>query len=178
MVDTRHSIKSRVDLAFRREPPREERKREPGHLSCITRAGQHSSVSIEPTWLPCSPRTMPGTRYCARERPIISSARPFSSIRVSDISRPPPPLAPIFRPPSSFPDLRAPRPTVDLLPLPLFALPTSLVFRVIKDHPGPPTSPSRYARPNRIDFRLPRSRRRQNTPAPASRSKEEISSYS
>lgn len=34
---------------------------------------------------------MPGTRYCARERPIISSARPFSSIRVSDISFPPSP---------------------------------------------------------------------------------------
>lgn len=32
---------------------------------------------------------MPGTHYIARGRPIISSIRPFSSIRVSDISSPP-----------------------------------------------------------------------------------------
>lgn len=181
MVDTRHSIKSRVDLAFRREPPPEKRGRESRGISLASLA----LASIHPF-----PLSRPGCRAALAQCRALAIARardllfhqlvPFLRSAYPIYPSRPPPLATIFRPPSSFPDLRAPRPTVDLLPLPLFALPTSLrfVFRVIKDHPGPPTSPSRYARLNRIDFRLPRSRRRQNAPAPASRSKEEISSYS
>lgn len=57
-----------VDLAFRRELRRERAasaEGKGGTFSCITRAGQHSSVPIEQAWL-LQPRTMPGTRYCAR----------------------------------------------------------------------------------------------------------------
>jgi len=133
VVDTRHSIKSRADLAFRCEP-RRERKREP-ELSCITRAGQHSSVSIEPTWPAVQPLHNAGPLAIARARdllfhqlvPFLRSAYPIY------------PSPSVFRPLSSFSDLRAPRRIVDLFPFPLFALPTSLsasyfaLLRIILD---------------------------------------------
>lgn len=147
-MDTGHSIKTQADLAFRREP-REERGRA---LSCITPADQHSSISIEPTWLQPS-HNAGHSLLRARETYYFISSSLFFDPRIRYI-----PLSPVFQLP--------PFPTVFVRSIrsPIFFLflfshcqrLSAPYFALLRIIPRPPTSPSRYARVNRIDFRLPR----------------------
>lgn len=159
VVDTGHSIKT-SGLGFSARTP----KRKSGEcggdgggggggsFSCITRAGQHSSVPIEQAWL-LQPRTMP--RYCTRAL-LFHRFVPFSfDPRMRYIPR-------VF----NRPNLPMACPSVDLF--------LSLIFlSLVSLSPRHSCTPyfallsiildrrrccSRHRR--RIDFRLPRSRHR------------------
>jgi len=158
VADTGHSIKT-GGLGFSARTPKrksgecggEGGERE-GSFSCITRAGQHSSVPIEQAWL-LQPRTMPGTRYCARAL-LFHRFIPFSfDPRMRYIPR-------------AFdrPNLPMSYPSVDLFLslifslVPLLATPCTSYFALLSIILDRRRRCSRHGR--RIDFRLPRSRRR------------------
>lgn len=117
-------------------------------LSCITRAGQHSSVPIEQAWL-LQPRTMPGTRYCARAL-LFHRLVPFSfDPRMRYIPR-------MFDRLNLYVCPARERRSFSSSYIPLVSLSAPLVhtvFRVIKYHPGPPTTllttrpPDRFSTP-------------------------------
>lgn len=144
VVDTGHSIKVQRTWLFGANPEVSPGKRDPV-LSCITRASQHSSVLIEPG-LAAAASHNAGLSLLRELYYFIGSSLSFDP-RIRYIPRVQ--LFPSFR-------FSHARPSIFFFPVPC----TPYIFRVIKDHPRPPTLPSRYARASRIDFRLSCSRHR------------------